>query len=167
MLGLICGTWDLSSLPRIESRPLAVGAQSLNHWTTSEVAKDHFIILQLLRWFSQVNFIITFLLAYLVNKRMNGSGHWEWWLLTSKKRHPDTLCPMVGAHTTTCEVVLPQIEPESDYTSRSNSSFIASRNTLNASTEISSANSRLQNPLQDKWGEERRYTGGTCWSMQT
>ena len=29
--------------------------------------------------------------------------------------------PHGGAHTTTCEVVLPQIEPESNYTSRSNS----------------------------------------------
>ena len=29
--------WDLGSLARVEPAPLAVKAQSLNHWTTREV----------------------------------------------------------------------------------------------------------------------------------
>ena len=31
------GMWDLVPRPGIEPRPPALGAQSLNHWTTSEV----------------------------------------------------------------------------------------------------------------------------------
>ena len=31
-----CSVWDLVPWPRIEPRPPALGAQSLNHWTTRE-----------------------------------------------------------------------------------------------------------------------------------
>ena len=36
-LGLSCSMWDLVPWPGIESRPPALGAQSLSHWTTREV----------------------------------------------------------------------------------------------------------------------------------
>ena len=32
-----CGLWDLVSWPGLESRPPALGVQSLSHWTTREV----------------------------------------------------------------------------------------------------------------------------------
>ena len=32
-----CGMWDLVPWPGIEPRPLALGVQSLSHWTTREV----------------------------------------------------------------------------------------------------------------------------------
>ena len=34
--GLYCSMWDLVPQPGIESRPPALGAQSLSHWTTRE-----------------------------------------------------------------------------------------------------------------------------------
>ena len=37
-----CSMWDLSSSTRIKPTPPAVGAQSLNHWTTREVPCIHF-----------------------------------------------------------------------------------------------------------------------------
>ena len=46
MWTLGCGMWDLVSRPTIESRPPALGTQSLSHWTTKEVPpcglKSHF-----------------------------------------------------------------------------------------------------------------------------
>ena len=41
LLAKPCGRWDLP-LPGIEPRPPALGAQSLNHWTTREVLEWHF-----------------------------------------------------------------------------------------------------------------------------
>ena len=38
-LGLSCGMWDLVPWPGIEPSPAALGAYSLNHWTTREVLK--------------------------------------------------------------------------------------------------------------------------------
>ena len=35
--GLSCGMWDPFLPPGIEPRPLALGGQSLRHWTTREV----------------------------------------------------------------------------------------------------------------------------------
>ena len=37
MRTLSCGMWGLVSRPGIESRPHALGAWSLSHWTTREV----------------------------------------------------------------------------------------------------------------------------------
>ena len=34
-----CSIWDLAPLPRIKPRPSALGAQSLNNWTTREAPK--------------------------------------------------------------------------------------------------------------------------------
>ena len=55
MLGLSCGIWDLVSWPKIESRPLALGAWSLNHWTTREVPilsvlNHHYILFLTQKW---------------------------------------------------------------------------------------------------------------------
>ena len=61
MLGLSCGTgdlccstrplsggmWDLVPWPEIEPRPPALGAQSLNRWTTREVPPYYFILFYL------------------------------------------------------------------------------------------------------------------------
>ena len=44
MQTLSCGTWDLVLWPGIESRPPALGAQSLNHWTTREVPQSSVIL---------------------------------------------------------------------------------------------------------------------------
>ena len=36
-----CGMWDLSSLTRDQTRPPALEAQSLNHWTAREVSNTY------------------------------------------------------------------------------------------------------------------------------
>ena len=36
---LSCGMWDLVSGTGIEPGPLALGVQSLNHWTTKEILR--------------------------------------------------------------------------------------------------------------------------------
>ena len=38
-----CGIWDLVPWPRIESRPPALGAQSLSHWAPGESLKCSFL----------------------------------------------------------------------------------------------------------------------------
>ena len=40
-LGLSCSMWDLVPCPGIESRPPALGAWTLSHWTTREAPKLH------------------------------------------------------------------------------------------------------------------------------
>ena len=40
---LSCGMWDRVPWPGIESRPPALGARSLTHWTTREVPRDSLI----------------------------------------------------------------------------------------------------------------------------
>ena len=42
---LSCGVWDLSSQPETEPGLLALGVQSLNHWTAREVPGIHFYLL--------------------------------------------------------------------------------------------------------------------------
>ena len=42
MPGLSYSMWDLVPWPRIEPRPLALGAQSLSHWTTGKSLCMHF-----------------------------------------------------------------------------------------------------------------------------
>ena len=37
-----CGMWDFSSQPGIQSMPPALAAQSLKHWITGKVPKEHF-----------------------------------------------------------------------------------------------------------------------------
>ena len=49
------GMWDLSSLTRIKHAPLAVEAQSLNHWTTSKSLCLSLLKKSLLLLFSQVS----------------------------------------------------------------------------------------------------------------
>jgi len=48
VLGLSCSMWDLLRVPwtGIDPRPPAVGAQSLNHWTTREVPINVFWVNQ-------------------------------------------------------------------------------------------------------------------------
>ena len=41
MQTLRCSLWDLAPWPEIKPRPLALGAQSLSHWTTKEVPRTH------------------------------------------------------------------------------------------------------------------------------
>ena len=51
---LLVAAWDLVFWPGIISRPPALGAQSLHHWTIKEVPKQHWIFYHILLIFYNV-----------------------------------------------------------------------------------------------------------------